>query len=104
MSLDKKAIKGRTMKKNMIERYTASVEQQSACQSWELWESGDISEFSYDYDQDVEFIVQQGKAIIQSQFGDSIDIVAGSRVIIRAGVFGRWNIHSAVTNRYAYLK
>jgi|TARA_B110000037_G_scaffold44288_1_gene54419 uncharacterized cupin superfamily protein len=92
------------MKKNMIELHTASVEEQLVCQSWALWESGDVSEFSYDYDQDVEFIVQQGKAIIQSQFGDSIDIVAGSRVIIRAGVFGRWNIHSAVTNRYAYLK
>ena len=60
------------MKKNMIERYTASVEQQSACQSWELWESGDISEFSYDYDQDVEFIVQQGTAVIHSQFKDSV--------------------------------
>ena len=104
MSLDKKAIKGRNKKKNMIERYTASVEQQSACQSWELWESGDISEFSYDYDQDVEFIVQQGTAVIHSQFKDSVIISEGDRVIIRAGVSGRWDIQSAIINRYAYLK
>lgn len=88
----------------MIELHTASAEEQVTCQSWDLWESGEVSEFAYDYDQDVEFIVQQGEAIIHSQFGDNIAIEPGSRVIIRTGVSGRWDIHSPIVNRYAYLK
>jgi len=87
----------------MIELHIATNKEQLSCQSWALWESGDVNEFSYDYDQDVEFIVQQGKARIQSQLGDNIIIEAGSRVIIRAGVSGHWDIHSPIVNRYIYL-
>lgn len=92
------------MTDSMIELHVASIKEQLFCQRWNLWESGEANEFSYDYDQDVEFIVQQGKAIIHSQLGDSITIEVGSRVIIRAGVSGHWVIHSPIVNRYTYLK
>jgi len=43
-------------------------------QQWNLWESGstDHFEYEYDYDQDVVFIVQQGEAVIRSQFGSIV--------------------------------
>ncbi len=91
------------MSDTMIEIHKASAEEQAACQSWELWESGEISEFAYDYDQDVQFIVQQGEAVIHTQFGDQVAIAPGNRVVIRAGVSGRWDISAPVVNRYMYL-
>ncbi|WP_261842266.1 cupin domain-containing protein [Aliamphritea ceti] len=91
------------MSENMIEVHNISAEEQAACQCWDLWESGDVSEFAYDYDQDVQFIVQQGEAVIHTQFGDSVAIAPGNRVIIRAGVSGRWDIAAPIVNRYAYL-
>jgi uncharacterized cupin superfamily protein len=86
-----------------IELHTATAQERAACQHWELWNSGDLSEFFYEYAQDVEFIVQQGKAVINSQFGDSVAIEAGSRVIIRAGIAGHWDIQAPIVNRYTYL-
>lgn len=91
------------MSENMIEVHATTEAERTACQSWELWESGEVSEFQYDYDQDVQFIVQQGEAVIHTQFGDAVVIAPGNRVVIRAGVSGRWDISSAISNRYVYL-
>ncbi|HIF89761.1 MAG: cupin domain-containing protein [Dehalococcoidia bacterium] len=72
-------------------------------QQWSLWESGPTDHFEYDYDQDVVFIVQQGEAVIRSQFGECVSIQPGSYVRINQGVSGKWEISSPICNRYRYL-
>ena len=65
-------------------------------QQWNLWESGSTDhfeyEYEYDYDQDVVFIVQQGEAVIRSQFGEYVSIQPGSYVQINQGVSGKWEV------------
>jgi uncharacterized cupin superfamily protein len=83
-------------------RQASEIELQQS-QGWELWESGDVEQFEYSYDQDVQFIVQSGEAVIRSQFDDCVTISAGCHVVIRVGVEGKWNIKAPVSNRYSYL-
>ena len=71
------------MSELMIEQRTTTADEQHACQQWSVWESGNIEEFNYDYDQDVEFIVQQGAAIIRTTSGEQMAINAGKRVFLR---------------------
>lgn len=81
----------------------ASDNEKEDCQEWELWESGETDSFEYTYDQDVCFIVQSGSAVIHSQTDAPVSISAGSRVTIRQGVEGRWDIKEPIVNRYHYL-
>ncbi|MFK0091948.1 hypothetical protein [Pseudomonas sp. NPDC090592] len=86
-----------------ITKRQATPEELASCQSWELWESGDTDRFVYQYDQDVQFIVQSGEAVINSATNPPVAIVPGTHVTIRKGVDGDWAISSAIVNRYQYL-
>ncbi|MEH6579469.1 MAG: hypothetical protein V7731_20575 [Amphritea sp.] len=81
----------------------ASENELENCQSWDLWESGNTDTFEYSYDQDVQFIVQSGEAVIRSQFEDCVSIYPGCHVLIRKGMEGKWDITAPVSNRYTYL-
>ncbi len=85
-----------------IAHRAASDEERKQCQTWALWESGETDRFEYHYDQDVEFVVQQGAAIIQSAGNAPVAIAAGSHVSIGKGVHAVWAISAPVTNRYHY--
>ncbi len=89
------------MLKIMVRQATEIELQQ--CQSWALWESGDTDVFEYKYDQDVQFVVQSGEAVIRSQFDDEVIISPGCHVVIKRGVEGKWKITAPVSNRYRYL-
>lgn len=80
----------------------ASAEERQQCQEWALWESGDIERFEYHYEQDVEFIVQQGAAVIRCADQPPLDIAAGSHVTIVRGVHAVWTISAPISNRYRY--
>jgi hypothetical protein len=58
----------------------ATSDEKTQCLDWELWESGETDRFVYHYDQDVQFVVQDGKAIIYSQLNDPVSIEPGSHV------------------------
>ncbi|WP_116473916.1 cupin domain-containing protein [Zobellella maritima] len=88
---------------SLITLRQASDEEKQRCQDWELWESGDTDRFSYSYDQDVQFIVQRGEAIIHSPTNEPVAIGPGCHVTIHKGVEGSWAISSPVVNRYQYL-
>lgn len=81
----------------------ATPQELENCQAWSLWESGETDRFTYQYDQDVEFVVQRGEAVIHSQSNAPVAIAAGNHVTIRKGVDGIWAIRTAVVNRYQYL-
>ncbi|MGY2169542.1 hypothetical protein [Pseudomonas gingeri] len=81
----------------------ATSDEKAQCLGWELWESGEVDQFVYRYDQDVQFVVQDGKAIIYSQFNEPVPIGPGCHVTIRKGVDGVWEISSPIVNRYKYL-
>ena len=81
----------------------ASPEELAHCQTWSLWESGDTDRFTYQYDQDVQFVVQRGEAVIHSQGNAPVTLAAGKHVTIRKGVDAIWAIRAAVVNRYQYL-
>ncbi|MFJ4067716.1 cupin domain-containing protein [Pseudomonas sp. NPDC089996] len=81
----------------------ATPNEQARAQDWELWESGNTDRFEYIYDQDVQFIVQQGAAVIHSQYNEPVAVKAGDHVTIRKGVQGIWDISSPIVNRYQYL-
>ena len=83
-------------------RQTTSEERQQA-QSWELWESGDTDRFEYQYTEDVEFIVQEGQAVISSEDNEPVTIAPRCHVTIQEGVYGKWAISSPIVNRYRYL-
>lgn len=81
----------------------ASSDEQIRSQDWALWESGDTDRFEYTYDQDVQFIVQHGAAVIHSQGNTPVAIKVGDHVTIRKGVQGIWDISVPIVNRYQYL-
>ncbi|MGJ7551777.1 cupin domain-containing protein [Pseudomonas alloputida] len=81
----------------------ATAEEQQASQNWALWESGETDRFAYQYDQDVQFVVQSGEAVIYSPDNPPVAIAAGNHVTIRKGVDGLWAIRTPVVNRYQYL-
>ncbi len=80
----------------------ANEQERNQCQSWALWESGETDRFEYHYEQDVEFVVQQGNAVIHSSGNAPVAIAPGSRVTIDKGVHAVWAISAAITNRYQY--
>lgn len=86
-----------------IHHRQATETEQRESQAWELWESGETDVFEYSYDQDVQFVVQQGEAVIHSPANEPIAIKPGDHVTIRKGVEGRWAITSPIVNRYQYL-
>lgn len=86
-----------------ITRRQASAEEQQQSQQWELWESGDTDRFEYHYDQDVQFVVQSGEAVIHSPTNEPVAIAPGSIVTIGKGLEGRWAISSPIINRYRYI-
>lgn len=88
---------------SLITLRQASEEEKLSCQSWDLWESGETDSFEYTYDQDVQFIVQSGDAVIHSPTNNPLAICPGSHVTISMGVEGRWEIKSPIVNRYQYL-
>jgi uncharacterized cupin superfamily protein len=88
---------------SLITLRQATDDEKNSCQSWELWESGETDRFEYSYDQDVQFIVQSGEAIIHSPTNDPVAIQPGCHVTIRKGVEGRWEIKAPIVNRYQYL-
>ncbi len=90
------------MSKKMIEVHLATADEQESCQHWDLWESGELTEFNYDYDQDVEFIVQSGEAHIRTNNDEEVTINAGCHVVIHAGVSACWDIRVPIVNRYLY--
>lgn len=81
----------------------ASAEEQQECQHWALWESANARYFQYSYDQDVQFVVQSGEAVIHSATNAPVSIAQGSHVTVHRGVEGVWEINSPITNRYQYL-
>lgn len=86
---------------NIFHRKATAAEQE-ACQSWDLWESGDAETFEYSYDKNVVFIVQQGKAVIYSPTDSPIEVNQGDYVAIQKGFEGRWDILESITNKYLY--
>ncbi|MFJ4344145.1 cupin domain-containing protein [Pseudomonas sp. NPDC089401] len=86
-----------------ISKRQATPEEQQGCQAWALWESGDTDRFAYQYDQDVQFVVQCGEAVIHSPGNPPVAIAAGDHVTIRKGLDGLWAISAPVVNRYQYL-
>ncbi|MBK4997944.1 DUF861 domain-containing protein [Pseudomonas sp. S31] len=86
-----------------ITKRQATSDELASCQNWELWESGNTDRFVYQYDQDVQFIVQSGEAVIHSPTNPPVAIAPGTHVTIRKGVDGDWAIASAIVNRYQYL-
>ncbi|QHW08393.1 cupin domain-containing protein [Pseudomonas putida] len=87
----------------VIIKRQATPEEQQASQHWALWESGETDRFAYQYDQDVQFVVQSGEAVIHSPGNPPVAIAAGNHVTIRKGVDGLWAIRTPVVNRYQYL-
>jgi len=85
-----------------ISRRKASTDEKSISQDWELWESGEAHRFEYHYDKDVQFVVQQGCAVIFSQHNQPVSIETGDFVTIETGVEGVWEISSPIVNRYQY--
>lgn len=88
---------------SLITLRQASESEKQSCQEWELWESGETDRFDYTYDQDVQFIVQSGQAVIHSPSNAPVAIAPGSHVTIGKGTEGRWEIQSPIVNRYRYL-
>ncbi|KAA8696568.1 Unknown protein sequence [Pseudomonas caricapapayae] len=86
-----------------INRRKATDEEKANSQQWEVWESGDVDRFEYQYDQSVHFIVQAGRAIIFGQDDHPVAIEPGDHVTIEKGFDGIWEISSAIVNRYEYL-
>jgi len=86
----------------IIRRQASEADKQQS-QQWELWESGDTDHFEYSYDQDVQFVVQSGQAVIHSPTNPPVSISAGDHVTISQGVEGKWAISAPVTNRYQYF-
>ncbi|MBR9830316.1 MAG: hypothetical protein GYB41_17060 [Oceanospirillales bacterium] len=87
---------------NIIQRQ-ADEQELKYSRQWQRWESGETTRFEYHYEQDVEFIVQSGEAIIRTQFNDQLHILPGSHITIGKGVEGKWEILSPICNRYRYL-
>jgi len=81
----------------------ATQDELNDCQSWDLWESGDAKTFEYKYEQDVQFVVQSGDAVILTQCDMKVTISQGSFVYITQGLEGYWQISSPIRNRYIYL-
>ncbi|WP_260954333.1 cupin domain-containing protein [Pseudomonas citri] len=86
-----------------ITQRQASASEKEQSQGWELWESGETDSFEYTYDQDVQFVVQSGKAVIHSTTHEPVAISAGNHVTIRKGVEAKWAISEPIVNRYQYL-
>ena len=87
----------------VIIQRNATPEEMEQCQSWDLWESGNIDRFVYEYDQDVQFVVQSGEAVIHSPNNAPVRIAPGNHVTVKKGVDGIWSINSPVVNRYKYI-
>jgi uncharacterized cupin superfamily protein len=87
----------------VISKRQATAQEQQASQAWALWESGATDRFAYQYDQDVQFVVQSGDAVIHSPGNPPVAIAAGDHVTIRKGTDGLWAIGTPVVNRYQYL-
>jgi uncharacterized cupin superfamily protein len=88
---------------SQIERREASGTEREQCRNWEIWESGDTDRFEYSYDQDVQFVVQSGEAVIHSHSNPPVAISPGNHVTIRKGVEAVWKISSPIVNRYQYI-
>lgn len=86
-----------------IVKRRATPEESLVCGEWELWESGDVDRFEYQYDQDVQFVVQSGNAVIFSQHNAPVAIEPGDHVHIGKGVEGVWEISAPIVNRYKYF-
>jgi uncharacterized cupin superfamily protein len=86
----------------IIQRQATAPEKEQ-CQTWELWESGETERFEYHYEQDVQFVVQRGEAVIHSPANPPVSIAPGRHVTVRRGVSAVWHIASPVVNRYRYL-
>ncbi|MCU1726973.1 hypothetical protein NTD86_08225 [Pseudomonas sp. 7P_10.2_Bac1] len=86
----------------IIQREASPLEKQQ-CLKWELWQSGESDVFEYTYDQDVQFVVQQGEAVIHSPTNPPVTITPGKHVTILKGVQAKWAINSPVANRYQYV-
>ncbi|WP_017906059.1 cupin domain-containing protein [Pseudomonas asplenii] len=86
----------------IIRRPATEQEKQQSLQ-WDLWESGDTDRFEYSYDQNVQFVVQSGEAVIHSPNNTPVAIGPGDHVTIGRGVEGRWAISSPIINRYQYI-
>ena len=69
--------------------------------SWSSWSCG-ISEFDWEYDSDERCYIQEGKAIIEAEEGDKVEIKEGDIVLFSKGLKCSWNIIEPIKKAYRF--
>ena len=78
----------------------ATEEQKKDAEGWPIWDHYPDT-FDYEYDQQEEFYVVEGKAIIHTDDG-TVEFGAGDYVVMPKGLTCKWEITEKIVKHYKF--
>jgi uncharacterized cupin superfamily protein len=84
-----------------VTRSTASADTVSKVGDWNVW-TCEVSEFTYNYQRRVSFLVREGTADLAFETGERVSIRPQDFITIEVGSVVSWRVTSAVRNSFCY--
>ncbi|MBL7130881.1 MAG: cupin domain-containing protein [Candidatus Omnitrophica bacterium] len=89
------------MDKIKIERPSQKKLNERGVFSWPIWEKG-ISRFEWYYDSNEICYLLEGKVVVETKDGKSVEFGKGNLVTFSRGLSCIWNIKESVRKHYAF--
>jgi uncharacterized cupin superfamily protein len=91
----------RILDSRQFNRRKANADTQRKIAGWEIWEC-DGPKYQYSYDRRVSLFVHHGKAQLNFDNGDTVDLIPGDFLTIEPGASAIWVISEPIRNSYVY--
>ena len=84
-----------------VEKLTDEQIKKRGIKTWPIWEK-EISRFDWYYDNAEECLLLEGKVIVETENGDSVEFGKGDFVTFPKGLSCVWDIKEAVKKHYNF--